>query len=224
VSVTCSGVAPCTGRWTDGVAAPALASGGQADGEYFARAAYFEAASVHAFERLAAELTTHAAPADLVNAARRAADDERFHARSMQMLARRFGVEPTWPEASQLPTRSLLHMACENAAEGCVRETYGAVLGLMSANRAADPEVRTTMHRIAKDECQHADLSWRVASWTATQLDDAGRKAVRRALAQAARDLLSEGDGEAPAAAGMPTTAERRRVTQMLQSALFGVA
>ena len=179
---------------------------------------------MHAFERLAAELTVHSAPADLVNAARRAAEDERRHAQSMQAPARRFGVEPTWPEASQLPARTLLDMACENAAEGCVRETYGAVLGLMSASRAADPEVRATMGSIAEDECQHGDLSWRVASWTATQLDDTGRKAVRSAMAEAARNLLSEGDAEAPAVASMPSAAERRSVARMLQSSLFGVA
>jgi hypothetical protein len=221
VSVTCRDIGRCTGRWTAGIAAPALSSNGRSIGEYFARAAYFEGASVHAFERLAAELTVHAAPAHLVNAARRAADDERRHARSMEALARRFDVEPTWPEGPQLPARTLLDMACENVAEGCVRETYGAVLGLMSANRAADPEVRATMRPIAEEECQHADLSWRVAAWTATRLDDAGQKAVSRAMAEAAANLLSEGGDEAPAVAGMPSVAERRRVAQMLQDALF---
>jgi hypothetical protein len=179
INVTCS-AEPCLGRWTAGMETPRGAGAGVlSDGEYFARCAYFEAASVFAFERLATELTAHGAPSSLIRAARRAAKDEGRHARAMGLLARRFGVEPAPPGARDLTARPLLDVARENAVEGCVRETYGAVIGLVGATRAPDPEVRATMQSIARDECRHAALSWRVDAWAMSRLERTDREAVR---------------------------------------------
>src|SRR5258708_38720960 len=60
-------------------------------GRWLADAAWMEAASVRAFQRLARELAAHGAPLELVREARRAARDEARHARVMTTLARRHG-------------------------------------------------------------------------------------------------------------------------------------
>jgi hypothetical protein len=223
INVTCSAI-PCTGRWTSGVMPPA-ATDPLSTGEYFAMCSYFEAASVFAFERLASELAAHGAPVSLVQAARRAARDEVRHARTTRSLARRFGVEPTWPEAPDLRVRPLSDVARENATEGCVRETYGAVLGLVGAARASDAAVREAMDSIARDECRHAELSWRVAAWATRRLGPNDRAAVRRAMRIAARSLLAGDDGgmasERQTLTGMPFGAEARRIARLLDGALW---
>lgn len=61
-----------------------------------------EAASVHAFERLARELDAHAAPQELIAAARAAVLDEMRHARTAGRLARRFGANARAPEVPAL--------------------------------------------------------------------------------------------------------------------------
>jgi hypothetical protein len=137
--------------------------------------------SVHAFERMAAELAAHGAPPGLVQAARRARRDEIRHERVTAEIARRFGVEPSRPAARDLPVRSFFDVARENAVEGCVRETYGAALALVRAARAEDPQVRAAMRSIGRDECRHAQLGWRVEAWASTRLGRAERAAVRRA-------------------------------------------
>jgi hypothetical protein len=72
---------------------------------------------------------------------------------------------------SDSPTRSgpeirLLEVAVENAVEGCVRETFGVAVAMIRAERAGDKQVRRAMRSIARDEMQHAELSWAVARWT----------------------------------------------------------
>jgi hypothetical protein len=223
VTVSCVGV-PCVGRWTSGVETP-RADNPSSLGEYFARCSYFEAASVYAFERLAAELAAHGAPARLVRAAYRAARDEARHARRTRALARRYGVEPAWPEAAKLPVRPLVEMARENAAEGCVRETYGAVLGLVGAARAQDAQVRAVMRTIARDECRHAGLSWRVDAWAASRLGPRDQEEVRRAMTDAVRELLTgdhDGlDAVGRVVAGMPSQGQRRCIASRLEETLF---
>ena len=61
---------PGPGRRPEGLA-PSTATGACAVGRYFADAAHLEAASVHAFRRLARELTAHGAPSSLVADAKR---------------------------------------------------------------------------------------------------------------------------------------------------------
>ena len=56
----------------------------------------------------------------------------------------------------------------ENAREGCVRETFGALIAMHQAERAGDPIIRRAMRRIAEEETRHAELAWEVASWSAS--------------------------------------------------------
>jgi hypothetical protein len=159
-------------------------------GEDFARAAWLEAASIHAFRRLARELRAHGAPDDLVAAARSAAKDEARHARLMARLAKRDGAYVPRVEWEDRGVRDLEALARENAVEACVGETYGALLAEWHARHARDVEVRDVMRAIAPDELRHAALGWAVDAWAKTRLSDDANERVRAARDEAARDLL----------------------------------
>jgi hypothetical protein len=169
------------GRLTAGSAVPGRPQTGSDVGRYFAQVAGLEAAAVDAFERMAAELSAMGAPAELVEWARVSAEDERRHARDMGALANRFGVLPGAHAPQAFALRGLFEVALENAVEGCVRETYGAVVGHHQAQRAQDPVVRAAMVQVAEDETRHAALSWSVAEWALPQLSEAQRMAIRAA-------------------------------------------
>lgn len=186
----------CTGRRTAGVAS-LDACGDVTTGCVLAERAYLEAVSVHAFDTLERELAAHGAPASLLRDVRRARRDEVRHTAMMSRLARRFGGTPRRFEAPPASkARSLLAIAVENAVEGCVRETYGAVVGLVEARVSRDPGVRSAMRSIAADECRHAELAWTVAQWVLPRLTPAERDAVERAMQEAAAGLAREGDAK----------------------------
>jgi hypothetical protein len=157
-------------------------------GAFFASMAREERASIAAFERLRTELWAHGAPAHLVRAAERARRDEARHARTMARLARRHGGEIGPDEAKKAhAVRELEAVARENAVEGCVRETFAALLARWQGEHAEDEEVRAAFARIARDEARHAALAWAVAAWSDELLDAGGRRRVRRARAAAVR-------------------------------------
>ncbi|MBS2017817.1 MAG: hypothetical protein JST00_33375 [Deltaproteobacteria bacterium] len=162
---------------------------GSAIGEYFASMATLEAAAVIAFRRLYRELVAHGAPRALLARVRKAIKDEIRHARSTTALALAHGVTPAAPAVGCAEeARSLLEIARENAREGCVRETYGAIVAQHQVLRAANADVRACMSAIADEETEHAALSWDIAAWIEAQLDD-----VQRAeLAQVRRDAITE--------------------------------
>lgn len=158
-------------------------------GGYFAQIAQLEAASVTAFRVLRDELRALGAPKSLLRAAGRAARDEVRHARATAALARRFGGTLSPATIARPARRSLETIALENAVEGCVRETYGALLATRQAQLARDPVVRSAMMRIARDETRHASLSWRVGRWLEARLEPAARRNVEHAKERAAREL-----------------------------------
>ncbi|AFE03730.1 putative lipoprotein [Corallococcus coralloides DSM 2259] len=181
----------------------------EALGRYFADAAHLEAASVHAFLRLRDELALHGADVGLQDAARRSAMEEVQHAQVTDRLARRFGGTPQRPVVEELPPRSLLDVALENAVEGCVRETYGALLAHHQALHARDLEVREAMVRIAEDETRHAALSWDIDQWARPRLSTEEREKLReaqkRAVAALREDVAVPLDASIITMAGMPT-------------------
>jgi hypothetical protein len=185
---------PCEGRRPVGLrsAARTVDSG---FARHLADAAWLEAASVDAFGVLRRELRAHGAPRRLLRAASRSKRDERRHARATKALAKAFGVEVAPVERDAAPLRSLAELALENAVEGCVRETWGALLALRQASRAREPAVRATMRRIARDEARHAQLAWAVDTWLCPRLSPAERQQVlaarRAAVNELARDLRS---------------------------------
>jgi hypothetical protein len=181
------------GRRPEGLAAADVADGCES-GRYFAEMAHLEAASVHAFRALGRELSAHGAPAHLVALARKAARDEIRHARATRRLAQAHGATVPPVRVGAPRVRALEEIAVENAAEGCVRETYGALLAGWQARTAADPSVRALMASIADDETRHAELAWAVDAWTRTRLDRTARRrvvAARRREAAKLRDELS---------------------------------
>jgi hypothetical protein len=187
VVVTCG--IDCTGRRTEGVAEPE-ACGDAGVGSILAERAYLEAVSVHAFATLERELAAHGAPPALLRDVRRARRDEVRHTAMMTRLARRFEGRPRPFEAGPAtPVRGLFAIALENAVEGCVRETYGAVVGLVEARISRDADVRKAMRSIAADECRHAELAWAVAAWVLPRLTAEERDAVERAKQQAVASL-----------------------------------
>lgn len=212
------------GRRTDGAdLEPAPAT--RTLGEYLARAAALEAASVHAFVRLGHELRALGAPDVLARAADRSARDEVRHAAVTARLARRHGGEVREAALGPLPVRTPFEVARENAVEGCVRETFGALQATYQAAHAREPELARAMKAIARDETRHAALSWDVAAWIEPRLTDEERRAVGRAREAAVealwRDLGAEAPGDAERLAGVPRAREARSLHAALSEALW---
>lgn len=159
---------------------------------YFASAAQLEEASVEAFPHLGRELTAWGAPSALIDAAGISAADEVRHTELTWQLAKTHGAERVTPEVQKTSVRPLLEVALENRVEGCVRETYGALVAHHQALHAADPTIRTMMKGIAADETRHASLSWQVDAWAREQLDERGREVLETAQAQAIATLRAE--------------------------------
>jgi hypothetical protein len=151
--------------------------------------AWLEAASVHAFERLARDLVAHRAPSALVRRAKLAAREEARHARMMRRLARANGATPARVRAKRWKPRTLEAVATENAIEGCVGETFGALVAMSDATRAADAHLREAMCVIAPDELGHAALAWSISQWASTRLDSATNARVRAARDRAVEEL-----------------------------------
>jgi hypothetical protein len=207
---------PCFGgggRRPAGLVRDRAACGRSRVGAYLAALAFEEDASVTAFERMRAELATIGAPQELVIAASRAARDEVRHARVMTGLAQDRTGRVTRARVRRAKTRDALALAAENAAEGCVRETFGALLTKWQAAHARDGELRRVFTTIARDEARHAALSWALARWIEAKLDAKGRARVARVRARAVRSLavgIDEPDASLACDAGLPTASQSR--------------
>jgi hypothetical protein len=173
---------------------------------WLASAAHLEEASVHAFSRLRHELAAHRAPRRLLRAASRAARDERRHARTMRALVRRRGARAPAVEVAMHLPRSLLALAIENAIEGCVRETWSALLAHHQARHARDPLVRAAMARIAVDETRHAALAWSIDRHLCRRFDRTTRAHLEALRSREARAVMAALEGGRPRdeALGLP--------------------
>lgn len=201
----------CVGRRTEALASTAECVGRDV-GDFFANIAHLEAASVHAFEQLRAELVALDAPGELVAQAKAAALDEIRHAQVTAALAKRYGGRTTEPRVHPAALRDLETVALENAVEGCVRETFGALIAEYQARTAEDAAVAEVMGAIAEDEARHAALAWRVAKWVEPQLDDSAQARVAAARRRAIEELRAELEA-------VPSE-ELRRVTGVPQPAV----
>ncbi|MDP9036920.1 MAG: ferritin-like domain-containing protein [Myxococcota bacterium] len=224
-TLRCNGV-PCqTGRRPEGLPANERLRAGDAVARYLAEMAWLEAASVPAFERLTRELEAHGAPQRLREATRRAALDEVRHADRIGALAARCGGVVDRPRVEALGVRSLEEIAIENAIEGCVRETFGAAVAAVQAERAGDAGFREAMKPIARDEARHAQLSWELAEWLDGKLDEDARRRVSLARRRGAEELWRE-TSVAPEASvarelGVPTRNEAQGMLQSLRESLW---
>ena len=215
---------PCGGRCPEGLAPPAHGGTGDPLGAWLAASAHLEAASIDAFEILATELGAHRAPPALIQAARAATADERRHADAIGRLAASRGAVPPGVYVNRSPIRDIEAVARENAVEGCVRETYAALLACRQARAATDPALRSAMAGIARDETRHAALAWAVDRWSQALLAPAARRRVREARREAIEGLL-----DAPLAglsrddraqAGLPDEEEEARMVGALGARL----
>ena len=178
----------CTGRQTEGLVVPTFV--GSANSALFAKMAWLEAASVHAFRRLAHELRAHEAPHHLVDHAMTCAADEVRHAKLMNSLAEKYGAYvPPVVGRHDVPVRSIEFVAHENAIEGCVSETFGALFAAWSMTHTTNADIADAMRQIAPDELRHAALGWAVAAWANTRLSSTAQRRVREARHTAARNL-----------------------------------
>jgi hypothetical protein len=203
----------CTGRRPLGHRE--LGFAGRSRGAYFAEQAHLERASIGAFIELACWLERHAAPAELIARCRAAADDEVVHGHLMAELAAREGWEVPVAEHDAAPD-DLLAVALHNAVEGCVRESFGAVLGAAQASACPD-ELRETFATIARDELRHGQLAWDIHAHLLARLDADRRRIVeaaqRRALLELARDVEQDA-ARTPAGLGWPTPEQARTMAE----------
>jgi hypothetical protein len=222
--VECGSCVGVLGRRPDGLTAFAASAALDPVADFFAMAAYLEEASVHAFRIMRRELDALGAPEDLLEAATRAEADEVKHTRMTQDIARANGGSLRPVRVKKNGHRCLEEIALENAVEGCVRETYGALLAMWQAEHASDASIARAMKEIAVDETRHAALSWSVASWADALLDDAARARVAAAFDRAFIDLDREMDVEPHAAlvdrAGMPTARDQKRLLAEMKNGL----
>ena len=223
-NAACEPILVCLGGCVGGRApaglAAARAHGDSAVGRYFAQTAHAEAASVPAFRRLRAELRSFGAPAALLDACTVAARDEIRHARSATRLARRFGATPPPVELTPPRPRSVMALAIENVREGCVAETFAALVAMWQRTVVADVDVRGHFDSVVPDEARHAELAWAMNLWLRDRLSAAERAhlhAVRsEALARVAVAVNVAPDAELLRVAGVPAPAVARALHRAL--------
>jgi hypothetical protein len=154
-------------------------------GRFFEDAAALEAASVDAFDLVARELESFGAPADLVHRARAAARDEIRHA---EMMSKRAGIAR--PHVSRkLRERTPFEAALDNAVEGCVHESFAAIVARFQSRAAHDPNLARDFESIADDECAHGDLAWDIAAWLEPRLSSVERARISNARERAKREI-----------------------------------
>lgn len=211
------------GRRPGGFVEPACRA--RAAGAWLAKVATVEAASVTAFARLVRLLEKYGAPARFVDEARRAILDEIVHARLVARLAWRHGAVVDVPAIADRDEPTLFDLARENAVEGQVAETFGALLATCQAQLATDAGVRGVFARIAMDEARHAALAHELAAWFDARLDAGERAAIdqaRRAAAAAiVRDFAVDLDDSERARLGIPDAPQLRAAAAHAFASLF---
>ncbi len=216
------------GRRPAGLSEVASFEGETDAGRFFARCAHLEHASVTAFRALASELRALGAPEPLIAMAEQSARDEIRHTRMTARLARRFGAEAVPSEVVPAASRTLFDIALENMREGCVGESYGALLAEWQSRHASDSEVRAVMRAIARDEARHAELAWATHDFLVISLTSEQRAELEAARTEAVASLRRAAKEE-PAddlirIAGLPSAGNAARLLDAIDSALWSVA
>lgn len=213
------------GRKPAGLAGTLQAGARSPVGMWLAQMAHLEAAAIYAFANTARQLARHGAPRDLVARSVAAIAQEVDHARIMAGLARRWGVEPPVVYMTQPPDQTVLELCLDNAVEGCVRETYGAVVATYQSHAATDRDVRAALRQIARDETDHAETSFAIDRWARAQLDTEQLARVDAAVAAAIAGLLARADQpvepELTALLGLPGPTEKRRLLVDLRARIW---
>ncbi|MFO0631678.1 MAG: hypothetical protein U0168_02375 [Nannocystaceae bacterium] len=184
--------------WTRNVAASEPLTHAQREAlvAFWTEAALAEHSSVAGFHRFALDLLAHGAPAELVRAAGRAANQEVEHALVCFALASRYAGREIGPGAMPLGSsapiaKNLVELATWTVREGCVGETVAAWLAAEILAVVHDPEVRLAMATIAAEEAEHAELAWTTVRWAIATGGAPVRDAVARVFASTPRASAS---------------------------------
>jgi rubrerythrin len=125
------------------------------------------------------------------------------------------------------PVRDLEAVLLENAREGCIHETYAALIAAHQARYAEDPEVREVFTTIAAEEQRHAELAWDLHAW-ASERDPRMAARLRDALEDALATLAALVEARIPrpwdAAVGEPAPARVHALVDALGDALAPLA
>lgn len=210
------------GRRPAGLLGLEIDTGVSAEARWLAVAMHLEAASIEAFRLVRRDLRALGAPRALLRQASRAARDEKRHARRMRALAKRTGIACRAARIASTPALSLEQLALQNAVEGCVRETFGAVVARYQAMHAQNRDLAAVMKTIAIDEAEHAALAFRIDVWARKRLGHAARERIHAARALAARELMRDAatpmDTRARINLGLPDACTRAALARaMLQ-------
>jgi hypothetical protein len=193
--------------------------------DFWSQCAGLEAASVPAFYLLAEDLRAVGAPAALIEAAIKSAEDEMRHAAEVFYLAVQAGGQSQEVRVPSRAPKSLFDMAHENAVEGCVRETFGAFVAAYQAQAATNPEARSVLVKIAEDELRHAALSHEIAAWAEPQLSDEQRLQIefdrRQLITQLRRSVDTNHAAEIYSEAGYPGAEAATRMLDTLAASLW---
>jgi hypothetical protein len=187
--------------------------------------AHLEEASISAFDDLGANLAAIGAPQWLLAAVTAARADEIRHTQTMTGLATKAGATPAGVELGERKAKCALDLAVENAVEGCVRETYGALVAEWQATHAGRHDVRDAMRGIATDERAHAALSWAVADWLNARLTPHDRAQVQTAMVHAIDQLALEAafpmGPDCERELGLPTPREASAMVDSLRATFW---
>ncbi|PRP95135.1 ferritin-like domain-containing protein [Enhygromyxa salina] len=148
--------------------------------------AVMEQVSITAFMELAAQLEARGGPAELVARCRAAALDERRH---VELVVELGAARPKATLEPAAATTLLAEIALHNAVEGCVTETWAALLARHQAEHAPELRVREAFEQIAADEARHAQLAWELHAYFMQVLEPGVAREVERARARALAGL-----------------------------------
>lgn len=127
-----------------------------------------------------------------------------------------------------MEVRSLLSLAIENAQEGCVRETYGALVAWIQSASATEPHLRRALQAIAAEETDHAKLAFAVSEFCMSRLSDREQADVllaqRDAVSELSNELLDSPPTELQVRLGLPSAAVAARLVTQAKIELWSMA
>lgn len=146
-------------------------------------AAQMEHASVASFARATLELMAIGAPPELIAGYQRASIEEIGHAQLCFTLASAYAGTHLQPGPLPSPgprAQTLLGLALDTFAEGCVEETLAALRAQRALRTCQIPALRNVLEVIAREEADHAALAWSTLGWVMRTADEGVRHAIRR--------------------------------------------
>ena len=143
----------------------------------------------------------------------------------MTALAAEYGGTPAAVELDAEAPVSLLELARDNAVQGCVGETWAALIARHQADAGETVHIREVMRTIAADETEHAELAWAIDAWVQPRLSAEQRRevaAARDAACEAlGRGLATGAEHPARRVAGVPRRATALALHAGLRRALW---